>query len=422
MNWFRNLTRGIISAIVITLLLAPIQATRAQGVSTITANGTMRVAGDDVHYLELTLTFPPGGGEVSGSVYDQRSEPNSDGTLCTATTQWTLRGTFDGGDGGEANGTTTGTLETGGSCNGNYPVFNYSGPWSGNFYASGTGTGVYDATVTAGSDTASGQFAWEVNYSAEEFNSALNPAITAEYIFSTYGFQVVDSPAGDIYGQKSWTPHELELMNEVFKELPPDLLKNVALTRIVRSQYDLDLNGNPNPNVMGLYARYGKTGTRDETGASATIQIFDAAGTPGDFPSDPSGDTSFKGSILHEVIHALQYRRDEYSIYDNAYKSPIIQSYMDATTPLNAVDTGIWEDGWTYFQSRGKGGGWKLLGDENNKSPTNYGKTNPLEDMCESVMMYVYDPQRLKDSSPLRYNFIRDQFFGGVEYDNGIRK
>jgi hypothetical protein len=122
------------------------------------------------------------------------------------------------------------------------------------------------------------------------------------------------------------------------------------------------------------------------------------------------------------VIHALQYRRDEYSIYDNAYKSPIIQSYMDATTPLNAVDTGIWENGWTYFQSRGKGGNWKLWSDDGNKAPTNYGKTNPLEDMCESVKMYVYDPQHLKDSSPLRYNFIRDQIFGGVEYDNGFRK
>jgi hypothetical protein len=38
------------------------------------------------------------------------------------------------------------------------------------------------------------------------------------------------------------------------------------------------------------------------------------------------------------------------------------------------------------------------------------------------VMLYVYDPQRLQIRSPQRYNFIRDHMFGGVEYENGVRK
>jgi hypothetical protein len=42
--------------------------------------------------------------------------------------------------------------------------------------------------------------------------------------------------------------------------------------------------------------------------------------------------------------------------------------------------------------------------------------------MSESAMMYVYDPQKLQAGSVQRYNFIRDQMFGGVEYENGIQK
>jgi hypothetical protein len=42
--------------------------------------------------------------------------------------------------------------------------------------------------------------------------------------------------------------------------------------------------------------------------------------------------------------------------------------------------------------------------------------------MAESVMMYVYDPERLKNSSYERYYFIRDEMFGGVEYEDGVQK
>jgi len=64
-------------------------------------------------------------------------------------------------------------------------------------------------------------------------------------------------------------------------------------------------------------------------------------------------------------------------------------------------------------------GVWHLFGAQGNNPPTNYGNTNPLEDMSESVMLYMYEPQKLKDSSIQRYNFIRDHIYGGVEYENG---
>lgn len=246
--------------------------------------------------------------------------------------------------------------------------------------------------------------------------------VTAEYIYNTYGIRVEDSVAGDPYGQKAWSEHELSLLNDVLKEIPPDLLKNMALTSFVRNQYDLDENGNQDPHTFAAYFCCGSSGVKDTSGASAAISVYDHASSPYDFTNDPAGDTQFKASILHEMIHAMQYRKDQYSVYDNPYKSPLVQTYMDATTPLNAVDTAIWENGWTYFEKRGTGTNWKLWSNADNKPPTDYGLTNPKDDMCESVMIYVYDPQRLKDSSMLRYNFIKDQMFGGIEYENGIQK
>jgi len=404
-------------------LFLPIQVVQAEGLKTITATGTMTVAGDDQNYLTLTMTFPPSGGEVTGSVYDQRSGTNSDGTICTATTQWTLEGTFEGGDGGSVTGTTNGTL-VGDGCQENYPVFEYTGPWSGNFYANGTGNGVYDATVSAQDQTATGQFTWQVTFSPEEFAAALQPTVTSEYIFTTYGIRVEDSLAGDKYGQKAWSEHELSMLNDVLSQIPSDLLKNMALTSIVRNKVNLDINGNPKPTTFAAYYPDGSSGVADMSGSSATIRIFDQASSPFDFTNDPDGDTQFKATILHEMIHAMQYRRDQYSVYDNPYKSPLLQTYMDATLPLHAVDTGIWENGWTWYQARGAGGDWKLwstVDTAGNKPPTNYGKKNPLEDMCESVMMYVYNPQQLQSSSMLRYNFIKEMF-GGIEYENGIQK
>jgi hypothetical protein len=242
---------------------------------------------------------------------------------------------------------------------------------------------------------------------------------TSEYIYTTYGIRVEDSFGGDGYDQTAWSNHELSLLNDVLKQIPPDLLKNLALTSIVRNKTSLDENGNKEPDVFGCYSPCDQRVDPDCTGSSANIRIFDHAASPFDFTNDPNGDTQFKATILHEMIHALQSRRDQYSEYDNPTTSPLVENYMDATRPDTAIDAGVDRNGWAWY---GKQLGWKLYGAPGNVPPTDYGKTNPLEDMSESAMTYVYDPQKLKDSSPQRYNFIRDQMFGGIEYENGIQK
>ncbi|MCX6037640.1 MAG: hypothetical protein NTW99_07070 [Chloroflexi bacterium] len=138
---------------------------------------------------------------------------------------------------------------------------------------------------------------------------------------------------------------------------------------------------------FGEYFCFGPPGVRDSSGSSAVINVYDHAASPFDFTNDPNGDTQFKATILHEMIHALQIRRDQYSIYDKAYKSPLLQTYMDATTPLNAVDTAIWENGWTYLETRGSGN-WKLWSTAEDKPPTDYGLTDPKELAPKAVVAF----------------------------------
>ena len=384
-----------------TLFFSSIQIAHAQQTSTITATGLIGTEGDTS--VPLTLTFSPLGGEVNGTATRILSETRSDGTVFTIDINWLMTGTFSGGDGGTVTGDFSGTVTTT-----SLPTFYYTGTWSGYLYANGTGNGIIDTTVTTVDDSNSGQFDWQVSFSPEEFAANLEPTVSADDIYKKYGIQLISGTATS--GTRNWTPHELKLMSDVLSELPKEMLARMSISSIARSEQYFK-NNNPEPGTFGVYHSN-----------TSTIEIFDHAHTPYDFDNDPNGDMEFKATILHEMVHSLQYRKDEYGNYDNAYKSPLVQSYMDATTPLNAVDTGIWENGWTYFEARGTGGNWKSFSEEGNSPPTNYGNKNPLEDMSESVMMYVYNPEQLMINSPLRYEFIRNQIFGGIEYENGVQK
>ena len=384
-----------------TLFFSSIQIAHAQQTSTITATGLIGTAGDTS--VPLTLTFSPLGGEVNGTATSFLSETRSDGTVFSIDINWLMTGTFSGGDGGTVTGDFSGTVTTT-----SIPTFYYSGTWSGNLYANGTGNGTIDTTVTTVDDSSSGQFTWQVSFSPEEFAANLEPTVSADEIYKKYGIQLISGTTTS--GSRDWNPHEIKLMNDVLSELPKEMLAKMSISSIARS--DQFYKGNKLvPDTFGVY--------HSDT---SVIEILDFAHTPFDFSDDASGDKEFKATILHEMVHSMQFKKDEYSNYDNPYKSPLVQSYMDATTPVNAVDTGIWENGWTYFADRGKGSKWKNFTGEGNSPPTDYGLTNPMEDLSESVMMYVYNPDQLKNSSPLRYEFIRNQIFGGIEYENGTQK
>ncbi len=411
MNRIKNLPRWIIIAVLCALLFPPTLPARAQQQpQTITGIGT--IGGDSK--MPLTITFAPAGGQVSGSeiYHGPMVEVNGKG-VCNGSQTITMKGTFAGGDGAAASGTLIYEMIIEGEpCNPLTTTF--TGTWSGNFHANGSGNG----TIIMDSGES---LSWQVTYSPDEFQAALPVQITSKYIFTKYGIRVEDSFGGDEYDQTAWSDHELSLLNDVLKELPPGFLNHIALTRIVRNKVSIDADGNPKPGTCGAYFRCEEKTDPKCTGSLTTIRIFDSAATAlPDFPNDP--DKQFKSTILHEITHAYQTYKDGNSIYIDSNKSPLSVNYKDATRPdttLEAVRNGGWEEnGWGWYPVVG----WYLYGAPGNWPPTNYGRTKPGEDMSESVKMYVYDPRRLQTSSMQRYNFIKDQMFGGIEYENGIQK
>ncbi len=336
----KHFQRCIVFLIICTLLVSTPLSAGAQQPPTIIAVGGL---GADCSNADcpLTITFPPAGGAVTGNGIWQGE---LEGTLLTST--FTMTGTFAGGDGGAASGTWIEVIGDGKSdC---ASCITWTGSWNGNFYANGTGSGTI-ATETVYAPNVSDEvmeskiddYPWQVTFSAQEFQAALAPAVTSEYLFNTYGIRVEDSFGGDGYEKTAWSDHELGLLNEVLKEMPPDLLKKMALVSIVRNKVKIDANGNQIPDVLGTYYPCGSPADGDCSGSSAVIRIFDAAASPNiDFSNDPNGDLEFKGSVLHEMIHALQYRRDQYSEYDDPANSPVVQNYMDATRPNTALIRG----------------------------------------------------------------------------------
>jgi hypothetical protein len=117
------------------------------------------------------------------------------------------------------------------------------------------------------------------------------------------------------------------------------------------------------------------------------LVLTDAASNPVDF-NDPRAQ--YKGTLAHELTHGLTNGFDPRSCkaYDNWRDNPLMQEW-------------------------GKAVGWDAtltsLPDDS-KAPTDYAKTNAKEDLSESVMLYLYDPDRLKKKSPERHAFIHKLF------------
>lgn len=416
---------------------APVQA---QSAGTISAAGTLT---DEVgHEIPITLTFPPAGGPFTGAIASQWEA----GHGCTNTSDIVIQGTFSGGDGGSLNGAVSGTA--GATCtDGSSITGTYSGAWTGTLNADGTGSGTWQmAGELSGNDlkVEGGLLNWQVTFSPQEFAAGVGDGpvagaeaspeaaepgeVTSEYIYDTYGIRVEDDGGNTPYGQTSWSEHELTLLNDVLRGLPPAMIKNLGLSRIVRGKNDIDWNtGQPDPSTFGFFMNCEGVPIPECNGETTTIRIFDRATRPYDFADDPNGDKEFKATILHEMLHAMQhyggdnpgYNRPS-ELVNNYAASPLVQNWMDATRDVTDMNDPRYfsnQNGWALVNGK-----WRLKQTAGNSPPTKYGASSPTEDLSESVMMYVYDPAKLQASSPKRYNFIRDQVFAGVEYADGIQK
>jgi hypothetical protein len=106
---------------------------------------------------------------------------------------------------------------------------------------------------------------------------------------------------------------------------------------------------------------------------------------------------------------------DRWDTYPNAQK---IYAVFHEVSHVLAV----W-NGQIDLQDRWKNidGGWIQHGDSwtpsvPNKIISTYGRENPLEDFAETMSAYRFNAEGLKTFSPKRYEFVRQNFFDGLEY------
>jgi hypothetical protein len=180
---------------------------------------------------------------------------------------------------------------------------------------------------------------------------------------------------------KKFTKKEKKDLKEVLGKFEP-LLKcqNQPLKKIGRVNQSIDHDDDgkcyADPNTMGeWFADQG------------TLVLGDEALVPGEF-ADAS--LEFRGTAAHEITHALTNRFDPRTCkqYDEKSDNPLMKEWSKAA-------------GWSKDGSKVK----KTAKD---KPPTDYAATNPSEDLSESVMLYMYNPDKLKKKSPKRYAFVKD--------------
>ncbi len=57
-----------------------------------------------------------------------------------------------------------------------------------------------------------------------------------------------------------------------------------------------------------------------------------------------------------------------------------------------------------------------MKNDDSESFISGYAKTNPLEDIAESITAYRFNPKKLKELSPKRYEYLKNKVFMGIEY------
>ena len=193
-------------------------------------------------------------------------------------------------------------------------------------------------------------------------------------------------------GDKDFTAAELEAVDSALSSLPSSFYEPMNIVgetetptpaRIKRMS-SITFEGQP---AFGIYRR----------NAPSVIEISDVAWDlyENDYPVPPfteaeARQAQFGGTLVHEMLHRrIGTDSDGYHIED-AIDKPFVAEWATAF-------------GWTN-----SGGSWSVA--DPSTCVTQYaGMANPEEDIAESVMMYVYWPNKLKAINQEKYNFIKSQ-------------
>lgn len=212
---------------------------------------------------------------------------------------------------------------------------------------------------------------------------------------------------------KKWSEKELEWFDDVFEKLPKNQYDHKELDKIVRS--------NETP-YCGVYL-------------AGTVTISDAAlecrinnlnpQYDKDNITENDKELSFKRTLIHEVNHSYQENNQNVSDRFATFS-------FEKTNVIMVSGDGTKEDKIETVQK------WKLKSTNKEQFVTEYsGNTTdnqngdngyyqfyseeiglPGEDMSESVAMYIMQPEKLKQTSSKKYEFLKKNVFGGKEYYN----
>ncbi len=195
---------------------------------------------------------------------------------------------------------------------------------------------------------------------------------------------------------KEWTADELANLDKTLAAMPKEFWAKCEFRRTSV----ISVDGRPDDGIFGV--------TRTGPNVDYTLlEISDRSFSENsrdriDFPVPPFNEEQskilqYQGTVAHELTH--NYLRHQ----------PGNKFWTDLTqNPLIGGENG-WAGkfGWSYDPTSQK---WALDRTRMREIPTVYaGSDNPSEDIAESVMLYMYDPQRLRTASQERYDFIRDQ-------------
>lgn len=191
---------------------------------------------------------------------------------------------------------------------------------------------------------------------------------------------------------KDFTPAELKAIDKALAALPaafyaPRDINNgeketPTPTRIMRTA-SINSGGTA---AFGIY----------KTKPPAHIEIADAAWDypEYDFPNPPFEDidgreAQFGGTLVHEMLHRHVATDENGDYYQDLLDKPYMRDWA------------------TQFGWSSSGGKWSVK--DKATCVTDYaGDVDPEEDIAESVMMYVYWPNKLKHVNLAKYNFIKN--------------
>ena len=227
--------------------------------------------------------------------------------------------------------------------------------------------------------------------SAESAKRTLNIAKRNGYIVSAGKvFEIENKAIGQLFSND-----ELRSIDLAYKKLSANFRKIRTLDTLKRMPNGYGKPGSPTA------AAYASPGYKDAFYSSEGEIVF--------ISSAFNGDKSWASMVaVHELAHHLDF----------AKSSKTYSGYSESPEFLKL-------SGWKLEKKYETQNGKKVLV-ESWKRPDDkgfvrdYAGSEPAEDFAEAVAYYVYEPDKLRDLDPEKYNFVKNKIFNGQEFDKDV--